>query len=234
MKRKFEKYCYSQKFQQMTERILRSHKKRKIQEDLEETLMQEVETCYESQMKDIQNQYLNQNISPQEKGYVFERECQLKIRKQGFTCTLSAAREGSTILHDHGIDAIGVNENGIQYLAQFKRWKTPVPMKEIRAFAHVISKYTGFVGIFVSQGEYTPEVLQEIQTIKEPIILLSEIGPTFQELISQIKIPKKIIREKRIKVETQEITEIPNMIPFLGGAKFKGLFEYAETEYIQQ
>ena len=83
----------------------------------------------ESQPEDIiyQNQDQDSNLTPQQKGRIFEEQCQELIRSQGITCTLSQAsrwnKESShqrkytkkikydgyelIILHDHSIDAYG-------------------------------------------------------------------------------------------------------------------------------
>src|SRR5205085_12030208 len=90
----------------------------------------------ESQPEDIiyQNQDQDNNLTPQQKGRIFEEQCQELIRSQGITCTLSQAsrwNKGSShqgkytkkikydgyeliILHDHGIDAV-ISRYGLRY-----------------------------------------------------------------------------------------------------------------------
>lgn len=170
----------------------------------------------ELQPEDViyQNQDQESNLTPQQKGRLFEEQCQELIRLQGITCTLSLAsrwNKGSSqhreytkkikydgyeliILHDHGIDACGHSKDR-RYLAQFKNHKAPISSKDARDFIGVISQNPGTIGLFIAKNGYSSNAILEFEASNQPIIYETQIPIDLKELLTRSEPIKTQLRQ---------------------------------------
>ena len=170
----------------------------------------------ESQPEDIiyQNQDQDSNLTPQQKGRIFEEQCQELIRSQGITCTLSQAsrwNKGSShqrkytkkikydgyeliILHDHGIDAYG-HSGDRRYIAQFKNHKAPISSKDARDFIGVISQNPEMIGLFIAKNGYSSNAILEFEASNQPIIYETHIPTNLKEILTRSEPIKTQLRQ---------------------------------------
>jgi hypothetical protein len=200
-------------YNEMAMRNLRP-KKRKVDEKTPLETNSDWEEFYNEQL-------LDESISPQRKGSIFEKECMRKLRKLKYSCTLSKAMEWHKvdpdqfggkefileIIGDHGIDAIG-SKNDIKYIAQFKRHAKPVT-GVINNMIGLLSKYKGFIGLIIAPNgisEREETLLGECQKINNVTISLSYpivVAPQIDQTLDQC-LPKVIIPQEILEIHTEE------------------------------
>jgi len=157
----------------------------------------------------FQNNNEECKLTAQQKGALFEEECQEQLRENGITCTLSSASKWRKkdqkeyhktprkyvfkyskpdqdfeliISGDHGIDAFGHSQDR-KYIAQFKNHKQPIGPKDVRDFIGTLSAYKGSIGIFISKNGFSQNAICEFKASEQPIIYDTHISINIKELI---------------------------------------------------
>jgi hypothetical protein len=198
----------------ITQRMKTNKRRRQIQEQPEETL--------------FQNQDPYSRLTSQQKGLIFEEECQEQLRLHGISCTVSSASRWSNrnqellyedqrehvlristnnqsfellVQGDHGIDAFGHSKER-QYIAQFKNHKKPIGPGDVRDFIGTLSAYKNTIGLFISKNGFTKNAICEFEASSQPIIYDTHIPLNIKELMKQqepLSITQALIKAEYIE-----------------------------------
>lgn len=219
MKRTFEDFIQTQsnspqEYLQMTtkQHNLRDRKRPRMIEDQPE---EEI----------LQNNNLDDELTSNQRGLLFEEQCQEILRSQGINCTISSAmrwqQKGREIHQtprkhvkriskrnqpfelliqgDHGIDAYGHSRDR-QYIAQFKNHNGPIGPGMVRDFIGTLSAYENTIGIFISKNGFSANAICEFESSKQPIIYDTQIPLNIKELM--LKTKPIILLQTSIKADT--------------------------------
>ena len=217
MKRTFQTFIQTQsnsprKYLQMTtkQQNLRERKRPRMIEDQPEE-------------KILQNNDQNDELTSNQKGLLFEEQCQEILRSQGINCTLSSASRWQQtnreihqtprkhvkrvnkgtfelLIHgDHGIDACGHSKER-QYIAQFKNHNGPIGPGMVRDFIGTLSAYENTIGIFISKNGFSANAICEFEASKQPIIYDTQIPINIKQLMLETK--PIILLQTAIKADT--------------------------------
>ncbi len=173
----------------------------------------------------LQNNDQDSELTSNQKGILFEEQCQEQLREQGISCTLSSAsrwqqknreihhvprkyvkrvtkanQQFELLIHgDHGIDAYGHSKER-QYIAQFKNHNGPIGPAMVRDFIGTLSAYENTIGIFISKNGFSANAICEFEASKQPIIYATQIPINIKELMLTTK--PIILIQTAIKAET--------------------------------
>ena len=187
----------------------------------------------------LQNNDQNDELTSNQKGLLFEEQCQEILRSQGINCTLSSASRWQQkhreihqtprkyvkrvsksnqpfelLIHgDHGIDACGHSKER-QYIAQFKNHNGPIGPGMVRDFIGTLSAYENTIGIFISKNGFSANAICEFESSKQPIIYDTQIPINIKELM--LKTKPIILLQTSIKADTFEGTLLNGLIDVRG------------------
>ena len=206
----------SQEYLQMTikQHNLRDRKRLRTIEDQSEEII-------------LQNNDIDDELTSNQKGLLFEEQCQEILRSQGISCTLSSAsrwQQKNRELHkkprkyvkriskhnqpfelliqgDHGIDAYGYSK-ARQYIAQFKNHNGPIGPGMVRDFIGTLSAYENTIGIFISKNGFTANAICEFESSRQPIIYDTQIPINIKEIMLETK--PIVLLQTSIKADTFE------------------------------
>src|ERR1041385_1121173 len=160
----------------------------------------------------LQNNNPDDELTSNQKGLLFEEQCQEILRTQGISCTLSSAsrwQQKNRELHktprkyikrisknnqpfdlliqgDHGIDAYGHSKTQ-QYIAQFKNHNGPIGPGMVRDFIGTLSAYENTIGIFISKNGFSANAICEFESSRQPIIYDTQIPINIKEIMLETK-----------------------------------------------
>ena len=173
--------------------------------------------------KILQNNDIDDELTSNQKGLLFEEQCQEILRSQGINCTLSSAsrwQQTHRELHqtprkhvkrvtkgpfelliqgDHGIDACGHSKER-QYIAQFKNHNGPIGPGMVRDFIGTLSAYKNTIGIFISKNGFSANAICEFEASKQSIIYDTQIPINIKQLMLETK--PIILLQTSIKADT--------------------------------
>lgn len=116
----------------------------------------------------------------------------------------SAKRTGAT--GDHGVDVVVRASNGEKWIAQCKRWRTPVGEPVVRDFYGVVQHEKAAQGAIVAAAGFTPEARQWARG--KPIFLYDgkEFLKAWKDAKSQA-VPESTSAMEPVSAEAQTFTE---------------------------
>ena len=173
----------------------------------------------------LQNNDPDDELTSNQKGLLFEEQCQEILRSQGISCTLSSAsrwQQKNRELHkiprkyvkrisknnqpfelliqgDHGIDAYGHSKTR-QYIAQFKNHNGPIGPGMVRDFIGTLSAYENTIGIFISKNGFSANAICEFESSRQPIIYDTQIPINIKEIMLETK--PIVLLQTSIKADT--------------------------------